>query len=138
MKVWVSDPTGNSGGKRKLGWPYKGPGTVIRSLRDDKQTNVYRVRMPDGKESNLHHDRLKPFVEYRTEHSEVKRTEVQGEKRMGFAPSSQPHETLLPPHAVRDMILGWEAKLLPSESRIKVPYVTKFGRTVKPVTTYQA
>ena len=36
-KVWVRDPTANSGGKRKLGWPYKGPATVIRSLGDNEQ-----------------------------------------------------------------------------------------------------
>ena len=165
-KVWISDPTAHSGGKRKLGWPYKGPGTVIRSLRDDEQSSVYRVRMPDGKESNLHHDRLKPFVEYRDQtegqrtaaredqrgassrkrgQTEGQRTAAREDHRGASAPrsspqvtESSPRETLLPPRLVRDMVLRWENKLTPNEEGSNKPYVTRFGRTVIPVSNYQA
>ena len=93
-KVWVSDPTASAGGKRKLGLAYKGPGTVVRSLGDVQQNNIYKIEMPDGKVNVLHHDRLKPFIEYRS--VENSRAE------------QKHHEaTLVSPRTLGDMTITW-------------------------------
>ena len=56
--VWISDPTAQAGGSRKLGMPFKGPGTIVQVFGNKDEGVVYRIRMPNGKETNLHHNRL--------------------------------------------------------------------------------
>lgn len=60
QEVWVTDPTAHAGGKRKLGMFYKGPGTVVGHVGPPSESVVYKIKMADGREVNVHHNRLKP------------------------------------------------------------------------------
>ena len=80
-KVWVSDPTAEAGGKPKLGLPYKGPATVIRSYGPKGQEVVHKVQGENGKATNVHHNRLKPVY-----FSRIFRRQPQYEVRQGPTP----------------------------------------------------
>ena len=60
QRVWVKDHTANVGGKRKLALYYKGPAMVIEKHGSSEEGVTYKVSMPGGKETNVHHNHLKP------------------------------------------------------------------------------
>ena len=59
QRVWVRDHTANVGGKRKLALYYKGPATVIEKQGSSEEGVTYKISMPGGKETNVHHNHLK-------------------------------------------------------------------------------
>ena len=62
-EVWVTDPVAAAGGKPKLGLPYKGPATVVKTYGEESV--VHKVQGKDGKATNVHHNRLKPVFSSR-------------------------------------------------------------------------
>ena len=148
QKVWVSDPAASAGGKRKLGMPYKGPGTVVKSIGIEGHEVVYKVRMTDGKESNVHHNRLKPYVE--RQEKQEQRTEERAESKTQGDPeeperSKSKNLTQRPTNELevdgrktfRDLMLWWEREQ-PEDKGGCRPYRTRFGRTIRPTSRYQA
>ena len=63
-KVWIRDHTAAVGGKPKLGLPYKGPGTVIRAVGERGKEVTYAVRLPGSKDRIVHHNDLKPLIQW--------------------------------------------------------------------------
>ena len=141
-KVWINDPTANAGGKRKLGMPYSGPGMVVRALDDEERPVVYKIRMANGKEVNIHHNRLKPVVERMDEIKEpaVTRKPTQGtqDDKLLDVSSKEPvcHKLRGSNYSVGDLVSFLEENGLEGEAATK-PYTTRSGRTVKPVDRYQ-
>ena len=148
QKVWVSDPAASAGGKRKLGMPYKGPGTVVKSIGIEGHEVVYKVRMTDGKESNVHHNRLKPYVE--RQEKQEQRTEERAESKTPGDPeeperSKSKNLTQRPTNELevdgrktfRDLMLWWEREQPEHKGGCR-PYRTRFGRTIRPTSRYQA
>ena len=62
-EVWVTDPTAAAGGKPKLGLPYKGPSTIVKTYGE--QSVVHKVQGKGGRTVNVHHNRLKPVFSSR-------------------------------------------------------------------------
>ena len=150
QKVWVSDPAASAGSDRKLGMPYKGPGTVVKSIGSEGHEVVYKGRMTDGKESNVHHNRLKPYVE-RQEKQELRTGERAESKTQGYPEelerSKSKNMTQRPMNkqevevdwqrTFRDLMLWWERKQSEDEGGCR-PYRTRFGRTIQPTSMHQA
>ena len=162
-KVWVSDPAAQVGGKRKLAMRFKGPGTIVQVMGSEPVGVVYKVMMPDGKHSNLHHNRLKPVKERAEERSEpdpdpIRPTEKMSKEDLGSvaqpnqsnsmhsnseggegdrAQQTYEHQRQTSPtrQTVQDMI-SWRNGYKPSGPAEL--YKTRAGRTVTPVVKYQA
>lgn len=129
QKVWVTDHTSHSGGKRKLGLHFKGPGKIIRLDGPNENGVVYQIEMPDGKRVKVHHNHLKPVKE-RLPDEDLKRTS-RSEKD-----ATVPVET----ESRKIPSLLWSLnspKEYPNDDR-EPCYVTRYGRKVKPVQPYQA
>ena len=141
--VWVSDPAAHAGGKRKLWMPFKGPGVIVQAYDTEDDAVVYKVRMPNGKEANLHHNRLKPFKE-RTEESSGQASEPatgasgkeDGRPKGQANVETQQGGALLPEKIVWDMISWWENNQ--NQNDPEGLYKTRSGRQVRPVSRYQA
>lgn len=155
--VWVSDPAAQVGGKRKLGMPFKGPGTIVHVFGVGDGEVVYKVMMPDGKQTNVHHNRLKPFkerIEKRLDHDldtterpagepvneefgiEAQTTGNQDKNTAKLREEVRPQQSNLPQRkTVQDMILWWNNGRAGGQTR---PYTTRAGRPVRPVARYQA
>ena len=119
---------------------------MIRSLCDDVCGIVYKIKLPDGNESNIHHDRLKPFIVRREPDKDQSRAR-RGDRRVAFTPKpdATPLQKLLLSPKVQDMvILKNEDIEIPSETSTQNedgnhnPYITRYGRTIKPVIKFQA
>ena len=147
QEVWVSDPAAHVGGKRKLGMPFKGPGIVSQAVGNQGQGVVYKVKMPDGKESTVHHNRLKPFVERKEDEDQAEKGGVMTDTEV-VSPKQTPKEQVgdLPKETLkespndtardsfRDLVLWWESE----EKDRGGCQTTRAGRQVKPVSKYQA
>ena len=139
QKVWVKDHTANAGGKRKVALYYKGPATIVGRQGSIKDGVTYRVVMPGGKETTVHHNHLKPFETRKPD--ETTNQPVTGgrlEERQGGSPVE-----------TRDEPIISETKEVPSfiwltggntsvdqTSQPSQRYVTRYGRVSKPVIRY--
>ena len=92
-EVWVTDPTAAAGGKPKLGLPYKGSATIVKSYGG--QSVVHKLQENGGRTTNVHHNRLKPVFSSRifqrrnhqTEAARIK--DAQQAQRMADGPTSE-------------------------------------------------
>ena len=142
QRVWVKDHTANVGGKRKLALYYKGPATVIEKQGSSEGGVTYKVSMPGGKETNVHHNHLKP-VKLRERGDLVKQRAVPSEQKK--RPENKGHDDSSHGTIIRsktDQPLSGFVWMSSETSRAEQPerptthYVTRYGRISKPPVRY--
>lgn len=148
QRVWLTDPAAHVGGSKKLAYKYKGPYTIVQSVGGSNQPRVvWKIRSERGKEINVHSDRLKLYkVPSRTDEERPH----PGESASGGVRKSQGYPRTGESIPCRDEPsagAGLEEAWLQSARAIEAqgaaggegnevgappPYVTRYGRVVRP------
>ena len=119
--------------------PFKGPARVIRVVGSSDSV-LYEVETPDGKKTNLHHNRLKPVLERGEDRVEDERPLPMSDHENGGGGGKYQDITGKDPsdinRAGRPIIPPWLFGT--SETTPRDPYVTRYGREVRPLQVYQA